>query len=62
MTFQVTIMFGLGFVAAILNCVGLFLLLQIDWNIVDGFFGSHLKFEFQTLLFRLKILEMRSPH
>ena len=33
MTFQVTIMFGLGFMsllAAILNFVGLFLLLQID--------------------------------
>ena len=50
MTFQVTIMFGLrlmSFLSAILNFVGLFLLKQIDWNFVHGFFCSHLELEFQ---------------
>ena len=40
MTFQVTIIVGLG-LAAILNLVGLFLLLQINWNFGYEFFASH---------------------
>ena len=54
MTFQVTIMFGLGFMAAIygsfsaaiLNFVELFLSWHIDRNFACGFFGSHFELEF----------------
>ena len=35
------IIFGPGFVVAILNLVGLFLLCQIDWPFAFAFFGSH---------------------
>ena len=57
MTFQVTIMFRLGFmsfVAAILNFVGLFLLRQIDCNFVHGFFGSHFELKFLISEFGLQ--------
>ena len=49
MTFQVTIMFGLGFkrfLAAIVNFVGLFLLRPIDLNFINVFFDNHFELEF----------------
>ena len=36
----------MSFVEAILNFVGLFLLWQVDWNFVNGFFGTHFELEF----------------
>ena len=50
MTFQVTIVFGLSFLiflTAILDFVGLFLLLQIDWNFASVSWAVILNWNFR---------------
>ena len=67
MTFQGTLMFGLGFMSflpAIFNFVGLFLLWQINCSFVYVFYQTFrieiLDFGLQNSDIRLKISEIRS--